>query len=50
MNKLDMEVAAIEKRVKAAKEYEEFRKKHLKDAYNCYLAYMNLRFKERECN
>ncbi len=49
MNKYDKELAATEGRVKAAKEYKEFRKRHLHDAYNCYVAYMNLRVKEREC-
>ena len=49
MSKLDKEVAATEERVRAAKEYQEFRKRKAKDGYNCYLAYMNLRIKEREC-
>ena len=43
MNKHDKEVAAAQKRIDAAKEYERKRKELAKDAYRCYLAYMRLR-------
>jgi hypothetical protein len=43
MNRHEEEAAAIKKRVEAAIEYEKKRKEHLKDAYQCYLAYTKLR-------
>lgn len=43
MDRHDEEAAAIQKRIDAAIEYKKKRKEHLKDAYQCYLAYIKLR-------
>ena len=49
MNKYDKELAATEERVKAGEVYKKFRKECAKDGYQCYLAYMKIRAREREC-
>ena len=43
MNKHEQEAAAIKKRVDAGKEYQRKRVQRLKDAYQCYLAYIGIR-------
>lgn len=43
MNRHDEEAAAIQKRVDAAKEYKRKREEYIKDAHQCYLAYIKLR-------
>ena len=43
MNKHEQEAAAIQKRIEEATEYEKKRVQRLKDAYQCYLAYIKLR-------
>ena len=49
MNRHVKALKATEERVRAAKAYKKFRKECAKDGYQCYLAYMKIRAREREC-
>ena len=48
MNKYTREHLATTKRMKAAREYTEFRKRKARDGYQCYKVYMEMRQRERD--
>ena len=48
MNRHVKALKATEERVRAAKAYKKMREEHAKDGYQCYLAYMKIRARERE--